>query len=257
MRPSPHPLWVVGGILLGWVGVVGASAYLAFRKRPVLSPGSPARVLHIGDSHAAGIYGAELHRLLSEAGIAVETRASSGSSPSWWVNGTTTRAGLLALHADGSSERAASGPTPRLGELLAAVEPEIVLVSLGANFRAGKPAGVRQQVKVLADVVRGAGAAAPRWVWVGPPNTRKTAEHPEGDEAFYEALREAVEAEGGVFVDSRPLTPTYAGPDGLHYGGEQGTELAKRWATGVLEQVHDLVGAADADADRLIASGEA
>ena len=66
-----------------------------------------------------------------------------------------------------------------------------------------------------------------------------------------------MEAEGGTFIDSRPLTPTYAGPDGLHYGGEEGTELAKRWAMGVFEQVHDLVGAADADADRFLASGEA
>ena len=49
-------------------------------------------VLHIGDSHTAGIYGKEMDSLFRKTGAKITTVGSSGSSPSWWINEATTKA---------------------------------------------------------------------------------------------------------------------------------------------------------------------
>jgi lysophospholipase L1-like esterase len=137
--------------------------------------------------------------------------------------------------------------TPRLRSLVDELAPDVVLVALGANLRGADSGAVRRQVEKLAAVVADVEAVTGRrmpWIWIGPPNTRKTAEAPETDAAFYEALRAAVADQGAAFIDSRPLTPRYSGPDGLHFGSEQGTAIATLWAAAVFQQVRDLaVGA--------------
>lgn len=233
-RPS-LPAIVLAG--LAALAVVALSKRMRTPAMPTSTIGPGVRVLHIGDSHTVGVYGTELDRLLRATGATVETCGSSGSSPSWWLDGHPTTMGWVARRADGSVEPApkvdwkAPHPTPKLADLVASFQPNVVIVSLGANLRPGTSA-IAKQVPALIEVARSGGAKV---FWVGPPNTATTAANPSSDETFYAVLRDA--AAGATFVDSRPFTPSYAGSDGLHFSGPDGTAIAKRWAAGVISAI--------------------
>ncbi len=225
-------------ILAAFVTVAAAAVLLSALRHKSTQRSAPAgrsgigpgsRVLHIGDSHTVGIYGTELDRLLRAAGATVETYGSSGSAPSWWIDGHPTTMGWVARHADGTvdapSNWKAPHPTPKLGELVATFRPSVVIISLGANLRPGGPTKVRELVEIAA-------SGGAKVFWVGPPNTAKTAADPASDETFYAALKAA--AGGAAFIDSRPFTPSYAGTDGLHFSGSDGSVIAKAWADGAL-----------------------
>ncbi len=199
-----------------------------------IGPGT--RVLMIGDSHTVGTYGQEMDRLLRSTGASVESYGSSGSSPSWWLRGTTTRSGFVARHADGRVEQPADWraptATPRLAELIRQQRPDVLVVSLGGNMRGLGPEAVRRQVSELAEVARANGT---RLVWVGPPSRREDTGNRADIERFDRSLRDAV-APYGAYVASSPYTE-YAGGDGIHYSGARGARVARDWAQRVFEEI--------------------
>jgi peptidoglycan hydrolase-like protein with peptidoglycan-binding domain len=208
--------------------------------RPI-GPGT--KVLMIGDSHTAGAFGTEFDRLLRSTGASVETYASSGSSPSWWMNGTTTRSGFVARHADGRVEQPHwqdPHATPKLADLIREQRPDVLVVNLGANMRGLSPEGVRQQVRMLAEVAKENGT---KLVWTGPPDRPQDVQNSAEIDRFNAILRDAVAPYGG-FVGGSQYTSEYAGGDGLHYGGAKGTRIAREWANGVFGEIQRRSGAA-------------
>jgi peptidoglycan hydrolase-like protein with peptidoglycan-binding domain len=205
-------------------------------------PGGPIgpndRVLMIGDSHSVGTFGNEMDRQLRATGAQVESYGSSGSSASWWMNGTTTRSGFVARHTDGTVERPnwrTPHETPRLQDLIRQHRPTVLVVSLGGNMRGLSPAGIRRQVQDLARLAQESGT---RLVWAGPPERR--VDNDDGGASlnrFNNILRDAVAPYGG-FIDSSRHTE-YSGGDGLHYSGRRGRQVATDWAENVM---HDIQG---------------
>jgi hypothetical protein len=232
-----------GSPAIGADRVVAAQAGTPTEERAAAGERTPLRLLHIGDAHTAGAYGAELHRLLAEAGIAVATLSSTGSPESVRLNDTVTGCRLPALDPWAASEDFDYEALLAnwLRDVVDAVRPEVLVFSLGADQCDCDDAFVRREVGQFARAVLASESGrTARWIWVGPSNTRRTVEAPDTYAASYESLRAAVVDQGADFIDSRPLTPTYAGRDGIHFDGEQGIELAKRWAAGVFAQLCDL-----------------
>jgi len=200
--------------------------------------GPDTRVLHIGDSHTVGIYGREMDKLMRSTGAQVATYGSAGSSPSWWLQGTTTRSGFYGRGEDGKVDSPADWKTPRqtpkLPDLLKKHQPSVIVISLGANLIQANGASIEKQVKDLAEVAKASGA---KILWVGPPDGRESNKPTSKQAALYQHLQK-VAAQYGTFIDSRPLTEYPAkGGDGVHYWGKEGSQTAKSWANHVFEQI--------------------
>ncbi|MFN8607258.1 MAG: hypothetical protein U0931_06985 [Vulcanimicrobiota bacterium] len=190
-----------------------------------IGPGN--RVLVIGDSHTAGLYGDELDRQLRARGAQVHTVGSSGASASNFINGRGTTVGYADHGMDGHTQKTASHATPRLEDLINQDKPDVIVVNLGANFRGASQAGIEGQVRSLGEVAKRHGIPIK---WVGPPKPA----HPnmEAVQRFDQQLAAAV-APYGEYISSVPYTPEYAGADGLHYSGTRGRQLAQQWAQGI------------------------
>jgi hypothetical protein len=211
---------------LGLPAQTASSSGQGQTQRPgQIGPGN--RVLVIGDSHTAGLYGDELDRQLRARGAQVHTVGSSGASASNFINGRGTTVGYADHGMDGRTQRTASHATPRLEELINQDKPDVIVVNLGANFRGASQSGIQSQVRSLGEVARRHNIPIK---WVGPPKPAR----PDlaAVQRFDQQMAEAV-APYGEYISSVPYTPEYAGSDGRHYSGTRGRQLAQQWAQGI------------------------
>lgn len=194
------------------------------------------RVLHIGDSHSCGVYGKTIDGLMRETGAKVNTVAVAGSSPTWWMNGTTGKCGYYSKDENGNvTEPYWQTPmqTPKLQSLIDEYKPSVLVVSLGANMVGYSESSIRSQIQSICDKAQ---AANCKLVWVGPPDSRSQ------DNAqvntLYTVLKSEIAKYDGTLVDSRQYTEYPAsGGDGLHYSGTEGTAKAKTWANSVMTAI--------------------
>lgn len=192
-----------------------------------IGPGN--RVLVIGDSHTAGLYGDELDRQLRARGAQVHTVGSSGASASNFISGRGTTVGYADHGMDGRTQKTASHATPRLEDLINQDRPDVIVVNLGANFRGASAAGIQSQVQSLGEVAKRHNIPIK---WVGPPKPAPARLNMEAVQRFDQQLAAAV-APYGEYISSVPYTPEYSGGDGLHYSGTRGRQLAQQWAQGI------------------------
>ncbi|MFN8609252.1 MAG: hypothetical protein U0931_17070 [Vulcanimicrobiota bacterium] len=186
---------------------------------------SGSKVLVIGDSHTAGAFGDELDRLLRAKGAQVHTVGSSGATADNYITGKGTTVGYADHKANGQTEKTSSHATPKLEELINEDKPDTIIVNLGANFRGAGPSGIKKQVDEIGEIAKRHNI---KITWVGPPTTRQDEGNPSSLDKFDQDMKAAV-APYGNYVSSRPFTPHYNGPDGIHYSGAE----AKKWAAGV------------------------
>lgn len=210
-------------------------------SRPLINP--DARVLHIGDSHTVGTYGKEMDKMFRETGAKVRTYGSAGSSPNWWFNGTTTHSGFYSKDDEGKVDSPADWrtphKTPKLNTLIQDYKPNVIVISLGANLLGAKGDYIEKEVRKMAEVAKTSGA---KIVWVGPPDGRESKKPTSKQAQLYEHLQK-VAHEYGTFIDSRPFTEYPAtGGDGVHYGGKEGTKIAKNWAKEVFAEIQRVSG---------------
>lgn len=206
--------------------------------KPTINPDS--RVLHFGDSHTVGIYGREMDKHLRSTGAKVETYGSAGSSPSWWINGTTTRSGYYAKNeeerVDSPKDWRTPRKTPKLPDLIEKFKPNVIVISLGANMIRNSGENIQKQVHDIAKIAQESGA---KIIWVGPPDGRESKKPTSKQDYLYDNLQQAA-SQYGTFIDSRPKTEYPAsGGDGLHYWGKEGSRIAKEWASSVFEEIQD------------------
>lgn len=200
-----------------------------------------SRVLHIGDSHTAGVYGKELDSLMRSTEAKVQTYGSSGASPSWWINGNITKSGFYSKDDKGNIDSPANWQephlTPILSELIKSFRPNVIIISLGANLVKAKAENIENEVKKICDIAKESGA---KIIWVGPPNGREDKKPTNLQNFLYEHIQK-VALQYGDFIDSRPYTKYPAsGKDGIHYGGEEGAKIAKEWAYQVFKEIQEL-----------------
>lgn len=203
---------------------------------PLITPDS--RVLHIGDSHTCGIYGKAMDELMRGTGAAINTVGVSGSSPSWWLNGTVGKSGYFAKDENGNIDQPADWRTPRqtpnLNKLIKDFKPGIIVFSLGANMINSSSESIRNQVRSVCEIAKNAGCQI---VWIGPPNGRADKKPTEKQNRLYNNLKAEAE-KFGTFVDSRQYTRyPESGGDGVHFWGSEGSKIAKDWAGKVFNQL--------------------
>lgn len=186
---------------------------------------SGSKVLVIGDSHTAGAFGDELDRLLRAKGAQVHTVGSSGATADNYISGKGTTVGFADHKANGQTEKTSSHATPKLEDLINEDKPDTIIVNLGANFRGAGASGIKKQVDEIGEIAKRHNI---KITWVGPPTTRQDEGNSGSLDKFDQDMKAAV-APYGNYVSSRPFTPHYNGPDGIHYSGEE----AKKWAAGV------------------------
>lgn len=210
------------------------------------------RVLYIGDSHTVGFFGRELDSVLRASYPAwkIETYASCGSSPNWFLpgnaaSGHTSPCGTW-FHryspADPSKLESltAAAPTPLIGSLLAS-RPNTVIVALGANMANWDKGGLIgiNTARTLSDAIVASGASC---VWIGPPDE---AGHMPADAAKAQVARLNAALKSALgdtcrFVESHTTYDrSWPDPMKLHYPPTE----AKAWAQQVAPGVRKALGA--------------
>lgn len=199
------------------------------------------RVLVLGDSHTVGYYGKCLDQACRDAGAQVRTYASCSSHPIWWFDGTRTHCGYFSRDQQGKILRVPFGTlkrTPKLPELWRQYQPELVIISLGANMIDYSHETVQTTSAKMAHYLDNKGAEI---IWVGPPVIRL---QPRWKlDRLYSWLRSAV-SPPCRFIDSRPWTYyPETGGDGIHYRGAEGRKIAAYWAKQVFQTIQSPANA--------------
>lgn len=212
--------------------------------------GAP-HVILIGDSHSVGPFGRELDSLLRAAYPVwkVETFASCGSSPGWFLpgNGASGRTSACGtwFHRYSPTEPSklesltAAAPTPLIGGLLDS-RPDTVIVALGANMANWDKGGIfgMDSARALADAIVAAGS---RCVWIGPPDEAGRMP-PDQAKAQVARLNAALRQTLGVscrFIESHTMySRSWPDPMQLHYP----PDAAKAWARQVAPAVRGVLG---------------
>jgi len=228
---------------LDWIMSVSLAAGLVIGMIAGTFPASAEEtsarpVLFIGDSHSTGSFGKKMDELLRTLPRArVSTFASCGSSPSWWFSGRATTCGYYEHLATGESRSLypSNEPTPVLTTLLQELNPELVIVELGANLMGASLDHAETTTRQMVDAIQAAGS---RCIWVGPPHGRGRPEPQFSN--LYDRLRTTVSPYCESFIDSRPMAHYPAvGGDGIHYDhlGPPGRAIARAWAQSVFELI--------------------
>jgi hypothetical protein len=200
---------------------------------------SKSRVLLIGDSHTAGYYGKEMDGFLRKTKAKVETFGSSGSIPSWWIDGTETTFGFYSKDQNNKVYENINWKTPHktpiLEEELESFKPNIVIVSLGANLIRKKADFIQSEVKSICEIISKHKSVI---IWVGPPNGRPDKKKPEEQAFLYDNIKPVVLEYNGYFIDSRPYTKyPESGKDGIHFFGKEGKLISRFWAKKIMDQI--------------------
>lgn len=189
-------------------------------------PASAANILFVGDSHSVGPFGWKMDELLRTVpGAKVGTYSSCGSIFQWWETGKATPCGYFFRDTAGKTEKGDKGPTPIFDDLMKDVNPDLVVVELGANY-AGYPSDefAITDMQCLVKKISAAGAAC---AWITKPDSRKGHETiPRILELTYKAVTPYCSYFDSTLVTKYPAT----GGDGIHYWSKEGTPIANAWA---------------------------
>ncbi|MEK7434837.1 MAG: hypothetical protein AABZ74_17015 [Cyanobacteriota bacterium] len=199
----------------------------------------PKKILLIGDSHTVGSYGKELDSLLRKNGDIVRIYGSSGSSPSWWITGKITKSGFYSKDENGKTYNPIDWKTPHetpiLEKIIDEFKPNTIIVSLGANLIRQKKEYIKKEIEDLCEIISKKNIPL---IWVGPPNGRSDKKKKSEQDFLYENIIEVVK-KYGYFIDSRPYTeyPDTLKGDGVHFFGEEGRKITKKWANSVFDEI--------------------
>lgn len=207
-----------------------------------------ANVLFIGDSHSVGPFGWKMDELIRRTpNIQVGSYASCGSVFQWWETGKQTPCGYFFRDMKGSTEKGDKGATPIFDNLMKEINPQLVVVELGANY-----AGYQSDeaaVKDMKKLVKKIQDANAKCFWVSKPDARK------GNDTIPRILRltrEAVLPYCSFFDSTKVTAYPEEGGDGVHYWGEKGRPVAEKWAEKAyeslkpyLDQITEKVQSAD------------
>ena len=252
--------------------LVGAG--LAHGQSPTKPEPTVRSVLVLGDSHAAGYFGRQLHKQLRAAypDAKVTLVGACGKAEGGFLHGSPAHCGVMTIHPNGRVSHAkgckrnpckdTDGPKcekracrpPKLRKLLPKMKPDITILQLGGNswftgnMEKGWPSVARNANKVAALIRKHQSLC----VWVTPSDHYyRPADSQDAFATFYE---ETLKGKCAVF-NSRPSHHPYLEygkwvrekklkkkqHDGIHYGWfkAKGREIQKRWAADIITVAKD------------------
>jgi hypothetical protein len=227
-------------------------------------------VLVLGDSHGAGYFGRQIHKMLRAAypDAKVTLVGACGKAEGGFLGGSSSHCGVITInrwgglrHVKGCAKNPcteADGPscpkkacrTPKLRKLLHQIKPDLTIVQLGGNswFMGSMEKGWQRVVKrihTVADLILKKNSAC---VWVTPgDHFYWPADSQDAFAAFYE---KTLDGRCTVF-NSRPSHHPYLDyresveamglkrrqHDGIHYGWfkARGRKISKQWAADIVK----------------------
>ncbi len=280
MEHSCHkpPIWTV---FLGFL-LLASSVHTSVLATPpdpaedtVKASPSPApvkvirSVLVLADSHGAGYFGRQLHKILRKAypDAKVTLVGACGKAEGGFLGGNSSHCGVITInrwgrlqHVKGCAKNPcteADGPkclkracrTPKLRTLLRKIKPDLTIVQLGGNswYMGSMEKGWRRVVKrvhTVADLILKKDSAC---VWVTPSDHFYWPQ--DSQDAFAAFYEKTLDGRCTVF-NSRPSHRPYLNyresvealglkrrqHDGIHYGWfkARGRTISKQWASDIV-----------------------
>jgi hypothetical protein len=181
-------------------------------------------VLHIGDSHSAGIFGWEIDKLFrATEGVDQETYGSCGAVAKWYFTSKKTPCGYF-FKTQTTSEQGTNAFTPHLPTLVENFLPHVISVEMGGNYAGYDNSFIKSDIKKTVKFINDTGAIC---VWISAPDSRKNQER---RSEVAQIIKEEI-GDTCAYFDSTAVTQYPAtGGDGVHYWGAQGSKQAKAWA---------------------------
>ena len=177
------------------------------------------RVMLVGDSLSNGPFGVGPSsldaKLQALPNVLMAHYSACGTSPVNWINGLKSYCGHYFRDFSGSVSSAAAGTaeTPKLADLMASQQPNLVLIQMGTNL-------IRSSLETSSAAARGLAAIVlqgkAQCVWIGPPATGAQTAHPMS--AYARTFRMATIDQCLLFIDSLQYTsPPLYDPMKLHF----------------------------------------
>ena len=214
-----------------------------------------ADVLYIGDSESLGYFGDGIYRAMtgkkdpkSGQPLTVWSYWTCGSDVTSWLSHARTVCGIRTCNTSGHCARdhgnndgpakVSYGP---IRTYLEAVRPRVTVISLGTNFLTAREFQYQEPYRFYLDrvatMVRQVKESGSRCIWIGPPQVGEKTRNAAGYASFIADLKRTVEAGGGSFIDSAPLSDRKyvlsRDSEGTHYQGEG----EKKWAAAVWKEL--------------------
>ena len=197
-------------------------------------------ILIVGDSHSCGAFGVQLLMDLADEGYFVTLYCAVSSSPTNWVNGTTTSGQVCQTMTSRNPTLKLCGGTgkvPKFSTIMASHESDLVVIAHGTN----------SLLSPTADSKYGkmAQAAGANCLWVGPPHLRpdqakgftpdRLKKMEKNLSGFYTSLKAGIG--DCALIDSRSFTIKGATGGNTSDGVHRTTASGKYWADKVGENI--------------------
>ena len=193
------------------------------------------RVLVIGDSHSVGPFGMTLDALLRKNSFSIYTAASCGSTLQNWMTGKETTCGFFSKDLRGGVKQYKTGPTPVFKTIFKQVQPQILLIQMGANYQYyNSPSEIRVEIKKFLEKYT---SQVEKCIWVTHPDSRK---YPEQKNQLATLIDEVVSPYCEVFHSYKVTAYPFTGGDGIHYSFSMGIPIAENWAKLVSKQFFNV-----------------
>lgn len=195
-----------------------------------------AEILQIGDSQSQGVFGktwfGKMKKLTDQE---VNVLARGGGSVANWFDYSKLKGNFRKYHNDGRVLDISAIKMPELKTIFTYRKPDTIIIQLGGNMVRNSDESVKNSVAKMISLVR---EHLANCIWIGPPNGHARPQPRFGE--FYKVLKESVEKDSCVFIDSRPHTSYPSGKgDGIHFDslGAAGRKLVGIWVDGIGKEI--------------------
>ena len=203
------------------------------------SSGSENRVLFLGDSFSIGAFGRTFDTRMRENGLDVFTVVAGGASPYYWLDAYQSLPCAIGYWEKSPKAERRLGyikAVPKIENLVADIQPDVVVVQTGVNLYATLRSKRRPKEKNVAEVRRlidqmcyAIAKGGAKGYWILPPHSHESRYPSELQAELASLMKDVVKDYNGAVFESQKFTrftDPYPSTDGIHYGPTE----AKAWA---------------------------
>ncbi len=203
----------------------------------VVTAAEAKRVLYLGDSLSMGAFGKTLDGELRSNRNEVYTYVTGGATPYYWLSvydPMSCSIGHWEKTPESDVRRNVVKKVPKVEDLIARHQPEVVIVQTGTNLyatlrskRRSKQENIRELTNLIENMCKTVVNSGAELYWISPPDAH-TGRYPRELQEEMLAVTHSVVDRYGVLFESGTVTrytDPYPKTDGIHYGPTQ----AKAW----------------------------
>ncbi|MAG73831.1 hypothetical protein CL620_05925, partial [archaeon] len=203
---------------------------------------------HVGDSHVAGAYGQELHKILGSSST-IYTYGYEGATTKDWLEGTTRDL------KGWKSGKSITDKVPWLEALVNQHRPSIVIITLGTNDISTTEGNLGKAIEGRVASLAAVAAKAGQCYWVGPPSMTRP-DLAENLQKYYDLLAAQI---GGkcTILNARELSdPTKLNKKKVHFTTAGGKEWAQKTAARIRSRPQPVASSVSSEPEREVPGEE-